>query len=140
MWPSYREFFTDIWKKLLISVLSVPILSIATIVYYGAISKALSLYSFDWYSEYWYLVLTAVAFACCQGYVIYKLPSGFFAVLVFALLLCVMYSIYSLNLYGLFSIAPLWVFFIVFHIMLFQFVVIFVYISYKIAFGILKKN
>jgi hypothetical protein len=139
MWPTYNALFQDIWKKLLVSVLSAPILSLGAFIFSESILTALGSYSADVYANLWYIVLAAVAFALCQGYILWRYASGLIAELCLTLAVCIVYSSYRLDLIALLDDLPLWVFFLVFNIMLFQFAIVLIYISWCIAVGILQK-
>ena len=138
MWPNYKAFFSDIFKKLLVSLISVPILSIGTILLYQSSSAAAFSYSYDWYENYWYLVLSTLVFALCQIYIICRYPQTVIAALILILSFCILYSIYRLNLSSIISDLPLWCIFTVFNLIVFQLAVVCIYLSVKLALSILQ--
>ena len=132
MWATWWNFVVDIAKKLIVAIISVPILAGATIIYLNTIWVAVSSFGSEWYTDYWYLVLTASLLVILEAYVLYKHRELFPKLLIFAFILAVVFSLYRLHALpaGLQDL-PLLVFFCLFVITLFHFAVIAAFIGWR---------
>jgi len=63
---SAAKFAKDILSKLLVSLFSAPIIWAVTLYYSKSISEMVSSFDSNWYKHYWYLVLIAVVLGALQ--------------------------------------------------------------------------
>ena len=98
MWRGWWEFVIDIVKKMIVTVVTAPILAVAIVVYANSISVAISSFRLDFYATYWYLVVSSLLLSVLFAYVLYK-RRAFFPILVpFTLVLTAIFSSYRLHL------------------------------------------
>jgi hypothetical protein len=135
------DFCIDILKKLIVSVLAAPLLSIATIFWFRASEGFLLSYDRSWYSHYWFLVLFAAIVVIIQGYVTLNSRRTVIYYLIFSSLFVVFYCSFSLrndlNLTAIYDRVPLWVFFFTLNLILFQICLILCFFAQRLAVNIL---
>jgi hypothetical protein len=137
VWPSFGAFLTDIWKKLLVSILAVPILAIGTLVYSKAILVGVSSFSSDWYANYYYIVILSFTLSLGQAYILYKRRSLFGWSLGMTCVLTAIYCLYRLEALSILGHVQLVVYFFLFCVILFQLLVTLLFIVWRMLANIL---
>jgi hypothetical protein len=137
VWPSFGAFLTDIWKKLLVSILAVPILAIGTLVYSKAILVGVSSFSSDWYANYYYIVILSFTLSLEQAYILYKRRSLFGWSLGMTCVLTAIYCLYRLEALSILGHVQLVVYFFLFCVILFQLLVTLLFIVWRMLANIL---
>lgn len=144
MWRSATDFCVDIAKKLLVSVVAAPILSIVSILLFRATEGFFLAYDSAWYYQYWFLVLLAAMLSVIQGCVIYGSLLTITQSMLISLLFLLIYISFALRndlkLGDLYNSVPLWVFFLVLNVTLFQVCLILCYFAQKLAASILAAS
>ncbi len=112
MWRGLGDFVVDLCKKLIITVISVPIITFATLIYLKSISVAISSFGWDFYTVYWYLVVGSFLLGVLAGYVLYNSRTFFPILVLITIVLIAIFSAYRLHLFPtVLQEVPMWVLF-----------------------------
>jgi hypothetical protein len=134
------KFARDIISKLLVSLLSAPIVWAITIYYSKSISEMVSSFDPRWYRHYWYLVLSAVVLGVLQFVILWSWKHTPRNVITALLILVGLIGVYAWKqLAGRdFPLhLPLWVFFFLYCLLVAQLVSISLFSMIKITMKIL---
>jgi hypothetical protein len=130
----------DIISKLLVSLLSAPIIWAITIYYSKSISEMVSSFDPIWYRHFWYLVLIAVVLGLLQHVILWTGEHTARNVIVATLILLVLIGVYAwkqLAERGFPFDWPLWVFFFLYCILVAQLISLCLFGMIKITIKIL---
>jgi hypothetical protein len=134
MWKGWGDFFLDLIKKEIVTIVSVPILTFATIVYVNSIAAAVSSFRLDFYTGYWYLVIASFLVGVLAGYSLYKNRTFFPILVVSTIALIGIFSAYRLHLLPtMVQNFPMWGFFLIYLLALFNLVVVMAFVVWRIV-------
>lgn len=133
MWKGWGDFILDLIKKEIVTIVSVPILAFATIIYANSISAAISSFRLDFYTTYWYLVVASFLLAVLSAHTLYKTRAFFPILVVSTIILIAIFSAYRLHLFPTaLQTLPMWVPFLIYLLALFNLVVIMAFVVWRI--------
>jgi hypothetical protein len=140
---SAAKFAKDIVSKLLVALLSAPIIWAVTLYYSKSLSEMVSSFDSDWYKHYWYLVLIAMALGVLQFIILWTgartTRNAIISLLIFIGLL-VVYSWKQITERDFPFDWPLLVFFVLYCMLIAQLVSITSFAMIKITVNILKAS
>lgn len=73
------KFSQDIFKKLVVVILTAPLVWVGTAIYSNAISEMVTSFDVSWYRHYWYLVLITVGIGVLQFIYLCRAPNAYVA-------------------------------------------------------------
>lgn len=121
-WNTSWDFLVDLFKKLIVAIVAGFITALATFVYANTILAAVSSFSADWWSEYWFLVIICFLVVVLEGYALYKYPSLFPWLVIATIVIAAFFSLYRLHMLS--ENWPITPFFCLFVVILFNLVAI----------------
>jgi hypothetical protein len=140
---SAAKFAKDILSKLLVSLLSAPIIWAVTLYYSKSISEMVSSFDPDWYKHYWYLVLIAMVLGVLQFVILWfgkRTARNVIISLLILISLLVVYSWKQLTEGGFPFNWPLLAFFVLYCILVAQAVSLSLFAMIRITINILAAS
>jgi hypothetical protein len=121
-WNTTWDFVVDLIKKEIVAVVTGLLTAVATFIYASTIVPAVSTFAWDWWGEYWYLVVICSLVVLLEAYLLYNYQRLFPWLVIVTIIIGAIFALYRMHSFP--ENWPLSPFFCVFLILLLNVAVI----------------